>query len=75
MQDGGGDLNHPIAFKSRRLSKTEKNYSTTEHKGLAMVYALQNFIHYLLGGHSKMYMDQSVLKYLENKPVLGGENL
>jgi hypothetical protein len=37
-----------------------------------MVYALQKFHHYLLGGHFKMFTDHSALKYLVNKPVLGG---
>ena len=37
-----------------------------------MVYNLQKFQHYLLGGHFKMYTDHSTLKYLVNKPVLGG---
>jgi len=31
-------VDHPIAFASMRLSKAKKNYSTTEHEGLAMVY-------------------------------------
>ena len=39
-QVGEGDLDHPIAFTSRKLSKAEKNYSMTECEGLAMVYAL-----------------------------------
>jgi len=64
-------LNHPIAFASHRLSKVEKNYSTNEREGLAMVYALQKFLHYLLGGHFKMYTDHSALKCLVNKPMLG----
>ena len=55
------------------MSKAEKNYSMTEHKGLAMVYAPQKFIHYLLGGHFRMYIDNYALKYLDNKPVFGGE--
>jgi hypothetical protein len=37
-----------------------------------MVYALQKFIHYLLGSHFKMYTDHSTLRYLVNKPVFGG---
>ncbi len=37
-----------------------------------MVYALHKFIHYLLGSHFKMFTDHSALKYLVNKPVLGG---
>ncbi len=44
-QVGEGELDHPIAFASRKLFKAEKNYSMTEHKGLAMVYALQKFRH------------------------------
>ena len=71
-QAGEGDLDHPIAFTIRKLSKVEKNYSTTEREGLAMVYALQKFRQYLLGGHFKMYMDHFALKYLVNKLVLGG---
>lgn len=65
-------MDHPIAFSSRRLSKAEKNYSTTEREGLAMVYVLHRFRHYLMGGHFKMYTEHSALKYLVNKLELGG---
>ena len=37
-----------------------------------MLYVLKKFRHYLLGGHLKMYIDHSTLKYLVNKPALGG---
>ena len=37
-----------------------------------MVYALQKFRHYLSGAPFKMFTDHSALKYLVNKPVLGG---
>jgi hypothetical protein len=37
-----------------------------------MVYALQKFIHHLPGNHFKMFTDHSSLKYLVNKPILGG---
>jgi len=47
-QAGEGEMDHPIPFTSRKLSKAEKNYSTTEHEWLAMVYALQKFRHYPL---------------------------
>ena len=56
-QPGEGALDHPIAFASRKLSTTEKNYTRTKREGLAMVYALQKFQHYLLGGHFNMYTD------------------
>ena len=39
-QLGEGDIDHPVAFASRKLSSAECNYSTTEWEGLAMVYAL-----------------------------------
>jgi hypothetical protein len=69
---GAGDLDHPTAFASRKLLESENKYNTTEREGLAMVYALQKFRHYLLGKHFKMFTDHSALKYLINKPVLGG---
>lgn len=50
----------------------KNNYSTTEHEGLAMVYALHKFRHYLLGTHLKMIIDLSALKYLAKITVMGG---
>ena len=40
-QSGEGNIDHPIAFASRKLSTAEKNYTTTKREGLAMVHALQ----------------------------------
>jgi hypothetical protein len=71
-QLGVGYIYHPLAFASRKISTTNINYTTTEREGLSMVYALQKFLHYLLEGHFKMFTDHSMLKYLVNKPVLGG---
>ena len=67
-----GEMDHPIAFASGKLSKAKNNYSMTEHEGLAMVYTLKEFRHYLLGEHFKMYTDHSTLNYLVNKPLFGG---
>jgi hypothetical protein len=39
-QTRAGDIEHPLAFASRKLSKTEINYTTTKREGLAMVYVL-----------------------------------
>jgi hypothetical protein len=52
-----GDIDHLIAFASRKLSIFEKNYTTTEREGLAMVYALHKLKHYLLVSHFKMCTD------------------
>lgn len=47
-QPSEGELYHLIAFVSRKLSSIEQNHSMIEREGLEMVYALQNFRHYLL---------------------------
>ena len=73
VQLGEGEINHPIAFASKNISKVGKNYNTTERETLAMVYVLYKFRHYLLGAHLKMITDHSTLKYLVKKPILGGK--
>ena len=74
-QPGEGDLDHPIAFASSKLSFVERNYIATKREGLDMVYTMQKFRHYMLGGHFKMFTDNSSLQYLVNKPVLGGRSI
>ena len=62
------NLDRPIYYASRLLNKAEQNYSTTEREGLAIVYALQKFCHYLLAIKFTMITDHHALKYLINKP-------
>jgi len=69
---GEGELDHSIAFSSRKLSTTKKKYMMTKREGFAMVYEFYNFKHYLLGSYFNMYPDHSTLRYLVNKPMLGG---
>ena len=71
-QPGEGDLDHPIAFSSRKLTFADKNYMTTEREGLNMVYVMQKSRNYLLGSHFEMFTDHSDLKYMVNNPVLVG---
>jgi hypothetical protein len=71
-QPGAGYFDHPIAFARRKLSESKLNYNTIVREGLAMVYALQKFKHYLLGKHFKMFRDHPTIKYLVNQLVLGG---
>lgn len=73
-QPGEGGFDCPISFPRKILSKVKRNYTTTEREGLAIVYALQKFRNYLLGAYFKMYINHSTLKYLLNKPILGGKN-
>jgi hypothetical protein len=72
MQPGDGAMDHHIYFESRKLLQSEHNYSMTEREGLAMIYALHKFRHYLLGPHFKFFTNHSALKYLVNKLVLEG---
>ena len=72
VQPSEGDMDHLVAFSSRKLSFTERNYTTTKREGLEMVYALYKFMNYLLGDHFKMFIDHSTLKYLFNKHFLWG---
>jgi hypothetical protein len=72
VHPGARELDHPIEFASKTMSESEHNYNATERESLAMVYALQKFRHYLLGKHFKMFTYHSALKYLVNKPMLGG---
>jgi hypothetical protein len=63
-------MDHPIYFASWNSLQAERNYTTMGREGLAMIYALHKFRHYLLGSHFKLFTDHSALKYLVNKPVL-----
>lgn len=72
-QEGAVEIDHPIEFSGRKLSNMENNHRKMEREGLSMVYALQNFMDYLLGPHFKLFTHHSTLKYLVNTPILGGK--
>jgi hypothetical protein len=72
VQPWDENTDHPIYFASNKLLQVERNYTTTKREGLAIIYALQKFRHYLLGSHFKFFTDHSALKYLVNKSVLQG---
>jgi hypothetical protein len=57
-------LPHVIYYASRTLNDTQLNYSTTENKLLAVIFALDKFRSYLLGSKIIIYSDHATLKYL-----------
>ena len=71
-QPGDHKLDYPISFASRQLCDAEINYTTTEREGLAMVYAVKKFCHYLLANQFVFYVDHQALLYLVNKPCATG---
>ena len=43
LQEQPNGVEHPIAYYSKKFNKHEKNYSTIEKEGLALILALQHF--------------------------------
>ena len=67
-QPGDSKVDYSVYFASTKLDSTERNYTTTEREGLAMVFSCKKFRHYLLANHFKLYIDHQALLYLVNKP-------
>ena len=51
---------HVVAYTSRALSSLEQNYSVIQKEGLAVVHALKQFCHYLLGRHFSIITDYAL---------------
>ncbi|RVW13079.1 Retrovirus-related Pol polyprotein from transposon opus [Vitis vinifera] len=56
-----------IYYASKTLNKAQRNYTTTEKKLLAIVFALDKFRAYLVGSFIIVFTDHSALKYLLTK--------
>ncbi|KAI4885901.1 hypothetical protein NFI96_005622 [Prochilodus magdalenae] len=55
-----------IAYASRALSRTERNYATTKKELLAVVIFMKQFRHYLLGRRFTLRTDHSSLRWLHS---------
>lgn len=61
--------NRPIAFASKKFSKTERNYSTTDREFLALKWSVEKFHHYVYGRHFVVRSDHKPLEgLLKGKP-------
>ena len=61
MADGS---DQPIAFASRSLSKAEKGYAHLDKEGLAIVFGVKKFHHYLFGRKFTICSDHKPLQYI-----------
>ena len=61
MQDG---MERVVAYGSRTLSKSERNYCTTDRELLAFRFFLEHYQHYLLGRNFLVRTDHQPLRYM-----------
>ena len=64
-----GEILHPVAYASRKLSDTETRYSTIEKECLAIVWAVQKFQPFLYGRTFVLETDHQPLNYLQTAKV------
>ena len=65
---------HPIAYASRALNKSERNYSITELETLAVVWAITHFRSHLYGHVVKVLTDHSAVKSILETPNPTGKH-
>jgi hypothetical protein len=68
-QDHGNGL-QPCAFLSRKMNDHERNYAVHEQELLAIVHALREWRHYLLGNRIIIITDHRSLQYLSTQDKL-----
>lgn len=59
-------VERPIAFYSKTMNKTQRNYCPTRRELLAVIAAMQHFRHYLLGNKIILRTDHHSLKWLNS---------
>ena len=62
---------HVIAYASQLLTASERNYSVIQRECLAIVFALEQFHHYLLGWPILLNTDHAPLQWLSAQKMEG----
>ncbi|MCO5570946.1 hypothetical protein L7F22_024676 [Adiantum nelumboides] len=70
MQEG-----KPVAYISKKFSDREKRWATHEQDMYAVVYCLDQWRHYVLDKHTKIYTDNVSLKYFQTQPKLSPKQM
>ena len=60
-----------VTYTSSVLTPPEKSYSVIQQECLAIVYALKQFRHYLLGCHFTLQTDYAPLQWLTSQNMEG----
>lgn len=58
----------PVEYKSSTLSRTQQNWPAREREAYAIVYALQQFDHYVRGRQTRVITDHESLKWMLDCP-------
>ena len=61
---------HYIAFTSRALTRSERNYSATKKELLAIIHALNKFDYFLHAQKLKLYTDHRALTFIFSQEQL-----
>ena len=61
------NLNDVIYYASRTLNDAQLNYPTTKKELLAVIFALEKFLSYLIGFNVIIYFDHAAIRYLLTK--------
>ena len=67
-QEQPDGLVHPVAYASRALSPSERNYGITELETLAVVWAISHYHHFLYGNSVTVYTDHTSVKAVLESP-------
>ncbi|XP_066952544.1 uncharacterized protein [Macrobrachium rosenbergii] len=66
LQKGPDDMQHPVAYMSKKLKNHQRGYSTIEKEALALLTALEHFEVYLSGSPAPIlvFTDHEPLKFV-----------
>ena len=63
---------HPVRYLSRKLKPAERNYSTIEKEGLAIVWAIEKLMVFLYGREFTLLTDHRPLVFMQNEKMNNG---
>ncbi len=70
VQDG-----RPVAFESKKLSETERRWSTHEKEMWAVIHCLKTWGHYIGSKDVVVWTDNVTLKYFSTQPKLSSKQV